>query len=74
MTAENALKAALQVAKGLQQLHALNILHLDINPQNVLVDEHGDCFVSDFGIAQQMQQALQDYNPSVDLNGTPNFT
>ena len=73
---EKAFRATLQLAKGVQQLHDVRILHLDIKPQNVLVDRHGDVAVSDFGISQQIQHTL---SHSIDCNsmamlGSPNYT
>lgn len=66
---------ALQLAKGVQQLHALNELHLDIKPNNVLVDKYGDVFLADFGISHQLLQSGMQYNPttSAGLVGTPNY-
>ena len=73
MSQQQKLQTALQLAKGVQQLHGIRILHLDIKPQNVLVDQHGDVVLSDLGIAHQMQ-ALSHYVPSsIDAIGTDNF-
>ena len=63
----------MQLAKGLQQLHAMRILHLDIKPQNVLVDQHGDVGISDFGISYQMQSTLSHFAASANMVGTPNY-
>lgn len=72
---EKAFRATLQLAKGLQELHDVRILHLDIKPQNVLVDRHGDVAVSDFGISQQMQHTLSRFIPSnsMAMLGSPNY-
>lgn len=72
---DKAFRAALQLAKGIQQLHDVRILHLDIKPQNVLVNHHGDVAVSDFGISQQMQHTLSHFKPStsVGMLGLPNY-
>jgi len=38
-----------QVARGLQALHRLEMLHLDLRPENILVDGHGTARIIDFG-------------------------
>ena len=75
MPQEKAFRAALQLAKGIQQLHDVQILHLDIKPQNVLVDRHGDVAVSGFGISQQMQHTLSHFMPCrvMATLGSPNY-
>lgn len=45
-----AVQIALQLAQAVQQLHALQILHLDIKPQSVLLDKHGAAVLSDIGL------------------------
>ncbi len=46
-----AAQIGLQLAKAVQQLHAANILHLGIKPDNVWLDQAGSVFLSDFGKA-----------------------
>jgi len=42
-----------QVALGMQHTHACGVSpHMDLKPQNVLVDEHGMARVTDFGLAR----------------------
>ena len=37
---------AIEILKGLQQLHSIPILHLDLKPGNVLLDGNGHAYLS----------------------------
>jgi len=41
-----------EVSRALDFIHAQGIVHRDIKPDNVLFDEHGNAYLSDFGIAK----------------------
>ena len=45
------LRIARQVAEGLEAAHAVNVVHRDIKPMNVLFDMRGDAKIMDFGLA-----------------------
>ncbi|KAI9168721.1 hypothetical protein LWI28_001057 [Acer negundo] len=45
---------ACQVLKGLEYLHACNIVHLDIKPSNLLVDRDLNVKIADFGVSKIM--------------------
>ena len=46
---------AIEIARGLQAAHERDIVHRDVKPQNVLLDEHGVARVTDFGIARSLR-------------------
>ena len=52
MRLTEALKCAVQVADALARAHAAGIVHRDIKPGNIMMDEHGLVKVLDFGLAK----------------------
>lgn len=43
---------ALQLCKGLAYAHRNGVIHRDIKPSNIIIDQHGNVKILDFGIAQ----------------------
>lgn len=52
LTEPNAIKYISQIADALCYLHSRNILHLDIKPSNVLIDDDDKVVLIDFGISK----------------------
>lgn len=46
-----------QVGRALQTAHAAGIVHRDVRPDNILVDDEGNAYLTDFGIALDVAEA-----------------
>jgi serine/threonine protein kinase/Flp pilus assembly protein TadD len=52
---KEAVGVAKQVCEGLAEAHALGVIHRDLKPQNIMMDEKGGAKVMDFGIARSIE-------------------
>jgi len=68
LPSEKVIDIARQLCGGLAAAHACGVLHRDLKPANVLIDEHGQVRITDFGIAV----AGLDRVPQA-LVGTPDY-
>jgi tetratricopeptide (TPR) repeat protein/predicted Ser/Thr protein kinase len=60
-----------QVCRALEAAHAEGVIHRDLKPQNIMVDNHGRVAVMDFGIAHSTE--LQGLTQTGMLLGTPEY-
>src|SRR6059036_777470 len=61
-----------KVARAIDYAHGKGILHRDLQPGNILLDENGEPMVSDFGLAKWLDQG-SDLTRTLETLGTPGY-
>ena len=75
MPVAQAVQIAIEVAEGLQALHARELIHRDLKPANILFDQTGNARLADLGLVQTPDDAnyrLQFSSPDPHP-GTPGY-
>ena len=70
-----------QIADALQYAHSNNVMHLDVKPENILINGQNLLLLSDFGLATLLSEqdktadieGTLNYMSAEQLNGTPDF-
>jgi serine/threonine protein kinase/Flp pilus assembly protein TadD len=65
---DRALAFGKQMAQALEAAHAEGVVHRDLKPQNILVNQDDQSFISDFGLATSLQGEA-----SAETLGTPQY-
>ncbi|MEX0781768.1 MAG: serine/threonine-protein kinase [Dehalococcoidia bacterium] len=58
LTEPEAIRYGVQIATALQYAHEQNVIHCDVKPENILVNEQGVAKVADFGVAESVSRTL----------------
>ena len=56
LSLDHALKIARQLCSALEAAHSEGVVHRDFKPQNILLDQQENVYVSDFGLAKSLEQ------------------
>ncbi len=67
---DHAVELFTQVARGLAYAHGKGVIHRDLKPGNILLDDGGNAFLTDFGLAKLLEDPL-DLTRSGQIVGTP---
>ncbi len=69
----NFILLACKIVEALGEIHELNIIHKDINPQNILVTKEGEIKIIDFEISSKYSLKTQNLGNPEALEGTLNY-
>jgi len=73
LTLADKLEMAAQIADTLHVAHQAGIIHRDVKPANVLVDESGQVKLTDFSLARLVDSTLTPLTGINDVLGTPAY-
>src|SRR5256714_6038470 len=72
LSIRRAVELVAKVARTVHYAHEHGILHRDIKPGNILLDQHGEPHLTDFGLAR-LVEADSTVTGTLDVLGTPSY-
>nr|CEL17095.1 putative serine/threonine protein kinase [Kibdelosporangium sp. MJ126-NF4]CTQ91676.1 putative serine/threonine protein kinase [Kibdelosporangium sp. MJ126-NF4] len=73
LSPEETAQIGMQVATGLTAAHAAGIVHRDVKPGNILIDQAGQVKITDFGISRSTDDGTMTQSSVGMLAGTPAY-
>jgi serine/threonine protein kinase/ABC-type sugar transport system substrate-binding protein len=72
LSQERVLELFTQIAQGLAYAHSKGVVHRDLKPSNILLDDDGNTYLTDFGLAKILGKEA-DITHSGNVVGTPAY-
>ena len=72
VTFDRAADLFVQIANGLNFAHSRGVVHRDLKPANILLDEVGNAYIADFGLAKILGSSLE-FTNNENIVGTPHY-
>ena len=70
---ERAVKFTRQLCAALEAAHSEGVVHRDLKPQNILIDQADHVYVSDFGLAKSLEPEATMMTRTGQILGTPRY-
>ncbi len=71
LNVERACDVFTQISQGLSYAHQHGVIHRDLKPSNILLDEAGNAYLTDFGLAKMTTGGESDLTKTGTIVGTP---
>ena len=73
MKVDKAIRIAMDVASAVEHAHNHGVVHRDLKPSNIIIEPDGTPVVTDFGLAQMLDQPSITMTPANTPIGTPAY-
>jgi len=71
LTIETAINLTRQMCEALKAAHQKGIVHQDLKPSNIMIDNNGQAYIMDFGLARSLH--IEEEGVSGGMSGTPQY-